>query len=74
MWTQDVRFILCHVDCDWYTSHKQVLEFLTERLVPGAVLLFDDPFLVGARRAIEEWVSAIGPRANYDGEFKLTWM
>jgi O-methyltransferase len=35
-----VRFILCHVDCDWYTSHKQVLEFLTERLVPGAVLLF----------------------------------
>ncbi|HEV7854779.1 MAG TPA: class I SAM-dependent methyltransferase, partial [Mycobacterium sp.] len=33
-----------HVDCDLYSATKAVLDLTTERLAPGAVLLFDEFF------------------------------
>jgi hypothetical protein len=50
------------VDCDLYESTVPVLDYLTDRLVPGAVLAFDDWYCFhGARdkgesRACAEWL------------------
>ena len=52
---------IAHIDCDIYSSTKEVLEFLDDRLIDGAVLLFDDWFCYrgrkdkGERRAFLEW-------------------
>lgn len=51
------------VDCDLYESTVPVLQFLTERLVDGAVLMFDDWFCFsgrpdkGEQRACAEWLA-----------------
>ena len=50
------------VDCDLYASTVPVLDFLTDRLVQGAILLFDDWFCfkgdptVGEQKACAEWL------------------
>lgn len=33
---------LAHVDCDLYSSTKDVLAFLTPRVVPGTIVVFDE--------------------------------
>jgi predicted O-methyltransferase YrrM len=38
--TGPVRFL--HVDCDLYSSTREVLEILAERIVPGTVIVFDE--------------------------------
>ena len=51
-------FSLVYIDCDYYASHMQVLNYLEEHghLQPGTILLFDDyNGLLGARKAIDEW-------------------
>lgn len=49
------------IDCDMYSSTKQVLEFLPAILQPGTILLFDDWLLTdaecGQRKAYAEWVA-----------------
>jgi len=56
------RVAVAWVDCDLYESTVPVLDYLTDRLVPGAVLVFDDWFCFrGARdrgesRACAEWL------------------
>ncbi len=51
------------VDCDLYVSTVPVLEFLTDRLSQGAILLFDDWFCfkgdpeAGEQRACSEWLA-----------------
>lgn len=51
------------IDCDLYESTIPVLDFLTDRLVDGAVLIFDDWYCFnggmdrGERRACAEWLS-----------------
>ena len=50
------------VDCDLYASTVPVLDFLTDRLAQGAILLFDDWFCfkgdptVGEAKACAEWL------------------
>jgi hypothetical protein len=50
------------IDCDLYESTVPVLEFLTERLVDGAILIFDDWYCFkgrpdrGEQRACGEWL------------------
>lgn len=63
--TQDLlegaRAAIAHIDCDLYSSAKQCLDFLSDRLADGAVILFDDWFCYrgrpdhGVNRAFEEW-------------------
>ena len=50
------------IDCDLYSSTKEVLKFITPLLVDGSILIFDDwyaykgsPFK-GERRATSEWL------------------
>lgn len=55
---------LAWIDCDLYQSTVPVLAFLTHRLSPGSVLLFDDWRCFrnlpeyGQQRAVGEWLAA----------------
>ncbi len=56
------RAALVHVDCDYYESATLVLEFITDLVHDGTVIVFDDynffrgsPHL-GERRAFKEWL------------------
>jgi len=52
------------VDCDLYESTRPVLAFITDLVVDGTVIVFDDWFnyrgnpLKGERRAVAEWLAA----------------
>jgi len=55
------KIAIAWVDCDLYTSTLEVLEFLTERLSQGSLLILDDYFLfdnpnMGTRLAKKEWL------------------
>lgn len=43
-----------HCDCDQYRSVRSVIDRLVPRMLPGAVMVFDDTDTVGGRRAISE--------------------
>jgi len=57
------RVAVAWVDCDLYESAVPVLHFLTDQLVDGAVLVFDDWFCFhgrpdrGEQRACQEWLA-----------------
>lgn len=64
-----VRFV--HVDCDLYSSTRTILHSLTDRLAPGAVILFDElsdwqdePIYTNWRegewQALQEWLTETG--------------
>ena len=52
---------IVYVDCDYYESAVPALEFVTDLLVDGSILIFDDWFLFrgrrdrGEQRAFREW-------------------
>jgi len=52
------------VDCDFYESTKLVLDFITDLLVDGTIIIFDDWFnyrgnpKLGERRACQEWLNS----------------
>lgn len=52
---------IVYIDCDYYESTVPALEFVTDLLVDGSVLIFDDWFLFqgrsdrGEQRAFAEW-------------------
>lgn len=61
-----------HVDCDLYSSTKTIFDLLGDRLVPGAVIVFDEYFNYPNWRAHEhkafmEHVAASGLRFSYVG-------
>ncbi len=58
------RVAIAWIDCDLYESTVPVLEFLTDRLVNGAILIFDDWYCFdggpdkGEQLACAEWLQA----------------
>ena len=60
----DELFSVVFIDCDLYESTVPVLEWLTDKLVDGAVLIFDDWYSFngredkGEQRATAEWLEA----------------
>ena len=56
------RCLVAHIDCDVYLAAKASLDFLTDLLVQGSILLFDEYHSHGAsnrlgeRRALAEWL------------------
>src|SRR5436190_2862494 len=58
----DRKFSVVWIDCDLYESTVPVLEWLTDKLVDGAVICFDDWFTFkgkpdkGEQRATAEWL------------------
>ena len=52
---------LLHLDGDWYSSTKAILDNLYDRLMPGALLQVDDyGYWDGCRKAIHEFEAARG--------------
>jgi O-methyltransferase len=55
------RAAIVHVDCDLYTSTRDVLRYVEDLLVPGSIVIFDDwyafrnPETEGEGRAFSEW-------------------
>jgi predicted O-methyltransferase YrrM len=61
-----------HVDCDLYSSTKTIFHWLTGRIVPGTVIVFDEYFnYVGWRnheyKAFKEFIAYSGLRYQYIG-------
>jgi hypothetical protein len=53
-----LKFSVISLDCDYYLSYKQVLEYLESHghIGPGTVIVMDDyDHLPGAKRAVDEW-------------------
>ena len=51
-------FGLCHIDVDVYTSAKDILEWVWDRLIPGGVIVFDDygfHTCTGVTKLVEEY-------------------
>jgi len=67
--TPDVGPIaLAHIDCDQYQSIRDCCERLAPLMVPGAVMIFDDPdALPGAFKALED---CFGGRYQWSSEGK----
>lgn len=63
------------IDCDIYEPAKQCLEFLSNRLTHGSILVFDDwphSFDVGEGRAFAEWQSSV-PHLQFKFLFMGPW-
>ena len=60
----DRKFSVVWIDCDLYESTIPVLEWLTDKLVDGAVICFDDWFTFsgrpdkGEQKATAEWLAS----------------
>lgn len=56
------RCLVAHIDCDVYEAAKMALDFCTDLLVQGSILLFDEFHAnqasnnTGERRALAEWL------------------
>ena len=56
------KIALCHIDCDLYSSTKQVLNLIKDKLVNGSILMFDDWFhhkgdhSKGEQKAVSEFL------------------
>lgn len=68
---EKVRFLMVHLDCDYYESYRQVLEFLETRMIPGGVVFVDDydpgHNCHGCRRAVDEWLARMSRSAGLVG-------
>ena len=55
---------IVHIDCDLYEPAKQALDFVTDLVVDGTIIVFDDWWLYrgnpnrGEQRAFREWLDA----------------
>ncbi len=64
------KIAIAHIDCDLYSSAKTVLNFLTDLVQDGSLILFDDYFCYkgrpdeGVRRAFYEWLNQTGYKAT----------
>ncbi len=63
---------LLHVDCDLYSSTACILRLLTDRIVAGTVILFDElvgypGWQEGEYKAFREWAEATGSSVGYLG-------
>ncbi len=66
-------YAFVHVDVDIYQSVKDCVDYFWPRMVPGAVMVFDDygfPTCLGARRAVDEY----GFRTVYLGTGQALWI
>lgn len=52
------KFGLCHIDVDVYSSAKDILEWVWDKMIPGGVVVFDDygfHTCTGVTRLVEEY-------------------
>ena len=56
------KFCFARIDCDLYRPALECLQFLSNRLTDGAILVFDDwPHMLGygEQRAFQEWLPSV---------------
>ncbi|GJD66763.1 TylF/MycF/NovP-related O-methyltransferase [Methylobacterium frigidaeris] len=77
--THDLPLSFLHIDCDLYSSTKDVLWPLNGHIVPGSILLFDEYQMEsagqvddGEHRALVEWASMFG--RGYEYLWRTEWM
>lgn len=69
---------LIFIDCDLYKSTAPVLDFITDYIQDGTIIIFDDYFcfkgnrLKGERRAFEEWLKK-SPHLEATEFYKYSW-
>lgn len=68
-----VSFI--HIDCDLYSSTKAIFDFLSNKIVPGTIFVFDEFFNYpgwknGEYKAFSEFIEQYNVRFNYIGFVK----
>jgi predicted O-methyltransferase YrrM len=65
------KFCLAHIDCDFYSSVKDCLVFLREKLVPGGIAVFDDygnQSWPGVKLALSEFIDSNALEVLPDGQ------
>jgi hypothetical protein len=65
------KFCLAHIDCDFYSSVKDCMVFLREKLVPGGIALFDDyenQRWPGVKLALSEFIDTDALEILPDGQ------
>ena len=68
----DEPFALMHIDCDMYTSTRDIFAAAEDRIVPGTVLVFDEFWAPGADgrgefTAFFEWAQRTGRKWEFIG-------
>lgn len=65
----NIKFVLVHLDCDLYSSTKQVLKALPQFIQPNSVIVCDDYNCPrGATRAINKFLARWKLKINQDNE------
>jgi hypothetical protein len=67
----DWKFCFAHIDCDFYSSVKDCILFLRERLVPGGIAVFDDyenQKWPGVKLALSEFMDSTALEVFPDGQ------
>ena len=73
------RAAVVWIDADLYSSTRTALEFVTDLLQDGTVLIFDDWFsyrgspFEGEQRAFHEWSSALSDRYHFSEYQRESW-
>lgn len=63
------KLAILRIDGDWYESTKVCLEGLFDKVQPGGVVIIDDyDSCIGAKRAVDEFVSARGLNVNLQSD------
>lgn len=53
-----VRLAFAYIDCDYFKSYLDVLSFVESALLPGGCFVADDYSVIGARKALDEWLGS----------------
>lgn len=71
----DLQYAMVHLDCDFYQSYKECLEYFVPRIVPGGILVCDEysfKHLPGAKKAIDEYFGDIESLDHWHTNIQLT--
>jgi O-methyltransferase len=78
-WNGDHKIALAYIDVDYYSSAKEALAFITDKLQHGSIVAFDDwncyyaDPMRGERRAFSEWQESLSAVARFEPFLPISW-
>ena len=78
-WNSDHRIALAYIDVDFYSSAKEALGFIADKLQHGSIIAFDDwncyyaDPMRGERRAFAEWQQSLSSVARFEPFLPIAW-
>jgi hypothetical protein len=78
-WNSDHKIALAYIDVDYYSSTKEVLAFIADKLQHGSIIAFDDwncyyaDPMRGERRAFAEWQKSLSAVARFEPFLPIAW-